>query len=138
LISGLKARQNILTATRRWIDDQTDGQIFLILADEEIAGITGWYEVNDGLPKYLEIGLRWHGLISGFRKRGVSRVVLGMLTRQLPEQARFLYDLATREDVIAYFTSLGFKVCEKPCLLGQLPYAKETVLRGSVPFLRTL
>ena len=132
------ATENMLAATSRWASEQSDGHIFLILTDKEIAGMTGWYEIDDGLPKDVEIGLRWHGLIPRFRKMGISRAVLGMLARQLPEQALFLYDLATREDVIAYFATLGFEICEKPYLLGQLPYGKEVVLRGSVPYLRTL
>ena len=132
------ATENMLAATRRWTEDPTDGEIFLIFVNREVAGLTGWYEIDDGLPTRAEIGLRWHGLVPRFRKRGMSRAALGMLARRLPKQALFLYDLATREDVIAYFAALWFTVCDKPCLLGQLPYGKETVLRGSVPFLRTL
>lgn len=124
--------------SRDWLaNGDGNGEVLRICAGQykfiETVGITGWYEV----PGHSEfVGLRWHGLLSQWRGRGLSALVLRILARRiavLQPEARYICEavLPGDEDIFRYFRRLGFTAA--PASLAEDLISAAGMPAGSTP-----
>ena len=94
--------------------DSDTGDVWLIVKDQEVVGITGIFLDSDGSPE--EIFLRWHGIVQRERGNGTAKAALRLAVERIrdvfPERKR-LVELAPDNEygwtlVIPHFFSLGF------------------------------
>ncbi len=94
------------------IDDDDFGAICLVMAGQQVVGITGYYFYNDS---GTELGLRWHGLLPHWRGAGRSAEIINLLLttirRCAPQATRLIELVPDTEYGVAlrrHFNKLGF------------------------------
>lgn len=90
-------------AADEWLTATCDGHVYLILANEVVVGITGWWEISRD-----DVGLRWHGIASNERNKGYSLTAIKVLRNTLAGAFKFLHEAAYSEKAAVYFKKLGF------------------------------
>ena len=90
-------------AADEWLTATCDGHVYLILANDVVVGITGWWEISKE-----DAGLRWHGIASNERSKGYSLATIEALRDKLAGTFKFLHEAAYSGKAAAYFKKLGF------------------------------
>jgi N-acetylglutamate synthase-like GNAT family acetyltransferase len=96
-----------MEASYDWCNSIDAGEI-VVFTDRDthqLIGVTGWYPM--GSEKAF---LRWHGVIDGYRGKGISGIMLEWLMERLVTQygVMSLYETCNEENHVAYFEKLGF------------------------------
>jgi RimJ/RimL family protein N-acetyltransferase len=97
-------------AAADWLrSDRTDGVVYAIVLDNQIIGITGWYDLGT-CDTALAAGMRWHGILPQYRGHGYSRVALALLVQSLPNEISVLYNNTNSESSCEHFLKCGFTI----------------------------
>lgn len=92
--------------TRQWETDADEsGDILLAYVGDTLIGITGWYRLD-----MSEAGLRWHGVMPSFRKRGYSRRMIDLVCKHLPPEIDWVYEITRNPESRDAFCLCGFQV----------------------------
>lgn len=113
------AREEALSNTKDWgrtpaCPDQAayDGEVYTIVVESMLAGITGWFGYPDGCK--ARIGLRWHGILPQYRRSGVGadslRALAARVSKSRPEAVWLTERIPDgRVRLANFFTRLGFR-----------------------------
>lgn len=98
-------------ATLAYTEDWETGQIFLVMTEEEIVGVTGYFVDKDPSLVYL----RWTGILPEYRRTGHAAAALTQLISLLKHdyEGRKLVELVPANEygapVREFFLALGFR-----------------------------
>jgi len=88
-----------------WENDlHVTGKVYLIRYLDKVIGIFGWYEHSNN-----EIGLRWFGIISEYRKRGYAKQAFELLLKTLPDNFEYVYEVTRSAQSKEFFIKCGFE-----------------------------
>lgn len=136
-------KERAISSINRFNQNESTGRIFLVLLENEVIGITGYYlidadekhdiyeysdnDIND-IDSY--VGLRWHGIVLEHQKRGYSQKALDLLIDEVKNDtpARYIQELLPFDklDNLPYFEKMGFinKDLNTPKIYKEMPDIK--------------
>ena len=101
-------------------DERGTGALFMIMDNEDIIGITGYYLTDD---KSM-CGLRWHGVTPRYRGKGISTLAIKLVLKHIKEkekQLRFMQELVpfNYTKIMSYFNKIGFKLVNSEAIFHE-------------------
>ncbi len=102
-------RQELLRDVEDCLDNPHIERMFLIIHDNKVVGLTGFYQYDDN------VGLNWHGVLPEYRRYGLGRQALEELiplaAAHYPDAEYLIEELpADREENLKwFFLKAGFK-----------------------------
>lgn len=108
------------------IEKQEKG-LYLILYEDKPVGITGYFDLE--YPEGAYWGLRWHGILSEFRGKGISEKALYITALELKKHQPEVYGLVEYIPhteysgyIFKYFERLGFEPLAEPETVDWAPH----------------
>ena len=96
--------QQMVDATEDWaINPKETGDIYHIVHDDKIIGITGWWTF-DCKVAYL----RWHGILPEYRGKAFGKRALVFLAQNLRAQFRSVINVTYSDAPVGFFLKSGF------------------------------
>lgn len=123
----MERREKAISSIDRFNENKSTGKIFLVLLEEEVIGITGYYLID---KKDDFIGLRWHGIVLEHQKQGYSKKALELLIEEIKNKnlsAKYIQELLPIDkiDTLSYFEKIGFmKTDDEAKIYDEMPDVK--------------